>query len=104
MVQAVRAASRADGAVLAKLSELLAGVVNEEFKVHCRAAAVRSGRLIVSVDAPSMVSVFAARWRQRLVAALREHRRSGVRDVSFEFGHSGIPFECVGVGRVTTNG
>jgi hypothetical protein len=103
VVEAVRAASRTDGAVLATLCNALAGVVSEEFRTHCRAAAIHGGRLIVNVDAPSMVSVFAARWRQRLVSAIRTHApRCGVRDVSFAFGVHGAPFECAE--KVATNG
>jgi hypothetical protein len=103
VAEAVRAASRKDGAVLAKVCGVLAHLVSEEFRTHCRAAAVLGGRLMVNVDAPSMVSVFAARWRQRLVSAIRTHApRCGVRDVSFQFGAGGVPFE--GGDKVYTNG
>ncbi len=94
VAQAVRAASRTDGAVLALLSDGLGAVVDEEFVRHCRALAVRSGRLIVGVDAPSMVSMMKTRWRKPLLEAIRALApRSRVSDISFEFGTGGVLFE-----------
>jgi hypothetical protein len=94
VAHAVRSAGRSDAAVVALLSEQLGGVVDESFRRHCRAVAVRGGRLIIGVDAPSMVSLMQARWRSRLQAAIRALApRSGARDVSFEFGLTGSEFQ-----------
>ena len=96
IVQAVRGASRTDGAALALLADQLGVVVNEEFNRHCRAAAVRGGRLIVHVDAPSMVSMMQARWGKVLQTAIRARApRAGATDVLFAFGTTGLPFENV---------
>ena len=50
----------------AELAAVLAGVVDEDFKAHCRVGGVRGGKLVVTVDHPGRVAPMRLRWLSRL--------------------------------------
>jgi len=88
---AVLEGKRPDGASIEAVARALAGLVDEEFRLHCRIAAVRAGLVHIHVDAPSLVSAMRMRWRSVVCEALRGSGRAvTARDVVFGFGREGV--------------
>ena len=77
-------------APVAHAAELLAGLVDEEFRNHCRIAGMEHGALIVHVDHPGMVYALRGRWRIPILEALGTMRgQAAVQGVVFRFGCDG---------------
>ncbi len=73
-----------------RVAEILAGVVDEEFRRHCRVGRVVAGTLAIQVDEPACVSVFTRRWSLCVLEAVRSCRGCGsIRQVVFEVGSYG---------------
>lgn len=88
---AVLEAKRPDGGAMEIVAKALGGRVDEEFRRHCRIAAVRGGLLHIHVDAPSLVSAMRTRWRSVICEALRTTGREvTAREVVFGFGREGV--------------
>jgi hypothetical protein len=72
-------------------AEALAPLVDESFRKHCRVAAAAEGRVVITVDAASLVSEMRRRW----LSVVREgmkivDRRLATGTVVFEYGRSGV--------------
>ena len=75
---------------VAHAADVLAGVVDEEFRNHCRIAGIKQGTLIVHVDHPGIVYALRGRWRVSLLEALGTIRgRAAIQQVIFRFGSDG---------------
>ena len=73
-----------------RVAEILAGVVDEEFRRHCRVGRIVAGTLAIQVDEPARVSVFTRLWSLRVLEAVRSRRGCGsIRQVVFEVGSYG---------------
>ncbi|MFQ5590601.1 MAG: DciA family protein [Phycisphaerae bacterium] len=72
-------------------ASIIAEVVDEEFKAHCRLASVHNGRIVINVDQPALVYHMRMRWLELLTAAFSADKaaRSIVR-VVFEYGEGGV--------------
>lgn len=69
----------------------LAPLVDDRFRRHCRIAAATEGRVVINVDAASLVSEMRRRW----LAVVREGMKSvdhrlATGAVVFEYGRSGV--------------
>lgn len=70
--------------------DLLSEIVDDEFRRHCRVA-VMGRRLLVNVDQESLVYPMRMRWHVPLNEVFgRQRRRSGIRDIIFDYGKRGI--------------
>ena len=71
-------------------ADLLAGVVDEEFRNHCRIASVAHQTLVLHVDKQGMVFALRARWTTPIEKALDHLRgRAAIRRVVFQIGVEG---------------
>ncbi len=69
---------------------MVAPLVDDEFRRHCRVASIGGGALVVHVDEPGLVGAMRLRWSGPLQAALAGSKsRRGVRRVFFEWGRAG---------------
>lgn len=72
-----------------EMAAALAGLVDGEFRAHCRVAGLRSGTLVIAVDHPARVASMRLRWSPQIKKALNEgHRR--VAKVVFETARVGV--------------
>ncbi len=73
-----------------RVAEILAGVVDEEFRRHCRVGRVVRGVLTLEVDEPACVSMLARQWSSRVLEAVGSRRGRGtIGKVVFEAGSCG---------------
>ena len=78
----------------AEAASRLAGLVDEEFRRHCRVAEVRNGQLLIHVDTAELVYLMRERWHNLIREALPSICRGrSVSRLVFEFGSAGV---CVG--------
>ena len=87
--QLVRGLEVAGLPVAGKLAAVIAEVVDQEFRRHCRITLVEGKTLTVSVDEASMVYAMRIRWLKLLHTVLSAH--SGIRRIAFRFGCEGLP-------------
>ncbi len=59
---------------------VIADLVDDEFRKHCRVAGQRNGPWVVNVDAPALVYPMRLRWSARLREALRQLDAEGPSD------------------------
>ena len=72
------------------VAELLTGVVDEEFRNHCRIVSIEHQTLVLHVDHPGMVYALRARWRIPILKALGHLRgRAAIQRVVFQVGVEG---------------
>ena len=85
----------------AELAAALAGVVDMDFKAHCRVAGLRSGKLLLMVDHPARLAPLRLRWLCRLQEIMsRKSRGRRVAGVVFELGNAGVRIGDVETERV----
>ncbi|MCH7838924.1 MAG: DUF721 domain-containing protein [Planctomycetes bacterium] len=76
----------------ARMAKVLAGVVDHQFREHCRLAGIQGGALIVHVDHPSLVAFMRVQWSRRLCSVLQgQGGRCTARKVTFRPGQEGVP-------------
>lgn len=70
---------------------VLSGLVDDDFREHCRLVMGTGNRLTVNVDHASLIYTMRARWLSPLTRALvTDHRADGVRSVGFAYGRDGV--------------
>ena len=75
----------------AEVARAVGGLVDEEFRAHCRVAGVRSGVLTFHVDEEEWVYQFNSRWHFYLRDELsRLHRGLKLRRIVFRWGAGGV--------------
>jgi hypothetical protein len=86
----------ADGLVTGEIASvkaaaaMIAPLVDDEFRRHCRVASADGGSMVVHVDEPGLVGAMRLRWSGPLQAALVGSKsRRGARRVFFEWGRAG---------------
>lgn len=89
----------------ARIAAAIAGVVDGEFRTHCRIATIDSASLVIHVDEASLVYLMRLRWLSVLSSALLANRAGRrVRRIIFRFGNVGAeipnPDEQLLQGRV----
>ena len=95
----------ADPGFAADLAPSIAGLVDDEFRVHCRLAGTNQGTLLVSVDRASLVYPMRQRWLLVLRDAIaRSARWPRLKQVRFEYGSVGIRVRPVGGRSVAHTG
>ena len=78
-----------------EVASILASVVDDEFRRHCRVAVVQAGRVEFSVDRGDLVWAMRMRWAERLAEGLAARRSSGaIKGVTFRFGRGGIELKA----------
>ena len=75
----------------ARMAKVLAGVVDHQFREHCRLVGIQRGALIVHVDHPSLVAFMRVQWSRRLCSVLHgQGGRCTARRVTFRPGCEGV--------------
>ena len=75
-----------------ELAQAVAGLVDAEFRAHCRVAGVRSGVLTFHVDEEDRVYELNSRWHFYLREELGRLRRGlNLRRIIFTWGEGGVP-------------
>ncbi len=72
---------------LHEAATILAGLVDEEFRRHCRVGGIRSAILLIHVDQASMVNAMQWRWSGQLREALKT-ARGGIKTLGVRFAFS----------------
>lgn len=70
---------------------VIAGIVDDEFRVHCRIWSAERGALIVYVDNPALVCAMRLRWSRPLregLANVKAGRLAG--GIVFSYGEAGV--------------
>lgn len=74
-----------------EVSPVIAGLVDSEFRAHCRIAVADGGKLTINVDHPALVYSMRTRWLSLLREALSTMRsRRRIDGIVFEFGAAGV--------------
>lgn len=74
-----------------EVASIVAELVDDEFRRHCRVAAVRAGRVDFSVDRGNLVWPMRVRWAEKLTAELAtRHASRSIRGITFRFGRGGV--------------
>lgn len=90
---------------LGRLAEVVAQIVDVQFREHCRVAEVREGVLRVCVDEPGLIPVLRMKWAESLPGELRKRRaRPAVREVRFEHGGAGATIKPPTLNAQSKNG
>ena len=90
MIQGIARQTKADDEAV-RVAGAVADFVDDEFRWHCRIAAVRPATVVVHVDHPSLVYSMQQQWLSPLSRALQGTdvgRR--IRRIVFEAGHDGV--------------
>ena len=76
---------------LSDAASKLAGLVDAEFRGHCRIASLVRGKLVINVDEAPLVYSLRLRWGSLIERELRGVRFGGsVTRVVFEYGKTGV--------------
>lgn len=83
-----------------ELADMLSSIVDDEFRQHCRIT-VAGRRLRVQVDRESLVYPMRMRWHVPLRDVIAgQRRRSGMKEIVFEFGCRGVRLPQPGAGWI----
>lgn len=73
----------------ARIAAAVAGVVDDEFRAHCRVASVSASRLVIHVDAHDLVYSMRVHWLYRLRDALADISGGRFSRIEFRYGLDG---------------
>ncbi len=80
------------GAAL-EAASMVADLVDEEFRAHCRIVVTEARTLVINVDDSAQACTLRSRWLLPVREALRIRKSSKLSgEVVFAFGHEGIGF------------
>lgn len=91
------------GVALAKLAAAINGIVDAEFRTHCRVATLRGRTLYIDVGAPGLVQVMRLQWHTVLSEGLKaKPSGAGVGQIVFRFAPPSGAARPVGVRGLET--
>ncbi len=74
-----------------QLAAAIAGVVDSEFRAHCRIYVSEQGALIVHVNEPALVYTMRVQWSEVIRGCLPGNRSTTLTDgITFRYGSAGV--------------